>query len=172
MKFGKCSIRGFMCLAWAVAMTAGGGALAAEYKIGFVNTERILREAAPAKRAAAKLEKEFSGRDTELQRMSKQVRDLQTHLEKEGLTLPETERKNTERELANLSREYQRSERQFREDLNIRRNEETAGVQERAQRAIQQIAEAEKLDLILQEAVWASQRIDITDKVLRALADK
>ncbi len=172
MKFGKRFVRGFMCLAWVVAMTAGGGALAAEYKIGFVNTERILREAAPAKRAAAKLEKEFSGRDIELQRMSKQVRDLQTHLEKEGLTLPETERKNKERELANLSREYQRAERQFREDLNIRRNEETAGVQERAQRAIQQIADVEKLDLILQEAVWVSQRIDITDKVLRALADK
>lgn len=172
MRFSKSSIRGIMWMAMTVALTAGGGALAAEYKIGFVNTERILREAAPAKRAAAKLEKEFSGRDVEMQRMAKQVRELQAHLEKEGLALPETERKNKERELANLSREYQRSERQFREDLNIRRNEETASVQERAQRAIQQIAEAEKLDLILQEAVWVSQRIDITDKVLRALADK
>ncbi|MBI3150048.1 MAG: OmpH family outer membrane protein [Betaproteobacteria bacterium] len=166
------SLRGLVGIAGVVAMTAAGAAQAAEYKIGFVNTERILREAVPAKRAAAKLEKEFSGRDVEIQRMSKQVRDMQAYLEKEGLALPESERRNKERELANLSRETQRAERQFREDLNIRRNEETAGVQERAQRAIQQIAESEKLDLILQEAVWVSQRVDITDKVLRALADK
>jgi outer membrane protein len=172
VEFGKMSLRGLVGIACVVAMTAASAAQAVEYKIGFVNTERILREAAPAKRAAAKLEKEFSGRDVEIQRMSKQVRDMQAYLEKEGLALPESERRNKERELANLSRETQRAERQFREDLNIRRNEETAGVQERAQRAIQQIAESEKLDLILQEAVWVSQRVDITDKVLRALADK
>ena len=172
MNWRKTVVRGLGAASAALAMAASFGALAAEYKIGFVNTERILREAAPAKRAAAKLEKEFSSRDAELQRMSKQVRDLQAYLEKEGLALPETERKNKERELANLSREFQRADRQFREDLNIRRNEETASVQERAQRVIQQIADAEKLDLILQEAVWVSQRVDITDKVLRALADK
>jgi outer membrane protein len=169
---GKSFIRELTVLACVAGAALGMSVQAAEYKIGFVNTERILREAAPAKRAAAKLEKEFSGRDSELRRMGKQVSDLQSYLEKEGLTLPEAERKNKERELANATRDYQRAERQFREDLNIRRNEETAGVQERAQKAIQQIADAEKLDLILQEAVWVSQRIDITDKVLKALADK
>ncbi len=172
MNLRKTLLRGLATTGCMAALLASFGAVAADNKIGFVNTERILREAAPAKRAAAKLEKEFSGRDAELQRMSKQVRELQAYLEKEGLALPESERKNKERELANLSREFQRADRQFREDLNIRRNEETASVQERAQRAIQQIAETEKLDLILQEAVWVSQRIDITDKVLRALADK
>jgi outer membrane protein len=148
------------------------GATAAEYKIGFVNTERILREAAPAVRAQKKLEKEFSTREQELQKMAKQVRELQAQLDRDSATMPEGDRRNKERDLANLNRDFQRADRQFREDLNLRRNEETAAVQERAQKAIQQIADNEKIDLIVQEAVYISPRIDITDKVLKALADK
>lgn len=147
-------------------------AAAAELKVGFVNTERVFREAAPAIKAQKKLEKEFSARDAELQKMAKQARDLQAHLEKEGVTLSETERRNKERDLANLNRDFQRIQREFREDLNLRRNEELSLVQERGTKAIQAIAEAEKFDLILQEAVYASPRIDITEKVLKALADK
>ena len=150
-----------------------GTAVAADYKIGFVNTERLFREAAPAKRAQQKLEKEFAVRDADIQKMSKQVRDLQTALEKDSVTMAETDRRNKERDLANLSRDLQRSQREFREDLNLRRNEELASVQERANKVIQQIAEAEKFDLILQDpVVFASQKIDITDKVVKALADK
>jgi outer membrane protein len=150
-----------------------GAATAADYKIGFVNTERLFREAAPAKRAQQKLEKEFAARDVDIQKMSKQVRDLQTALEKDGATMSETDRRNKERDLANLSRDLQRSQREFREDLNLRRNEELASVQERANKVIQQIAETEKFDLILQDpVVFASQKIDITDKVVKALADK
>jgi outer membrane protein len=148
-------------------------ALAADYKIGFVNTERLFREAAPARRAQQKLEKEFASRDAEIQKLSKQVRDLQAALEKDGVTMSETERRNKERDLANLSRDLQRGQREFREDLNLRRNEELASVQERANKVIQQIAEAEKFDLIIQDpVVYASQKIDITDKVIKALADK
>lgn len=147
-------------------------ATAAELKIGFVNTERVFREAAPAIKAQKKLEKEFSARDQELQRMTKQARDLQAHLEKEGMTMSETDRHNKERDLANLNRDIQRLQREFREDLNLRRNEELAQVQERGTKVIQSIAESEKFDLILQEAVYASPRIDITEKVLKALADK
>ena len=150
-----------------------GAATAAEYKIGFVNTERLFREAAPAKRAQQKLEKEFAARDAEIQKMSKQVRDLQTALEKDGVTMSETDRRNKERDLANMTRDLQRGQREFREDLNLRRNEELASVQERANKVIQQIAEAEKFDLILQDpVVFASQKIDITEKVVKALADK
>jgi len=142
-------------------------------KIGFVNTERLFREASPAKRAQQKLEKEFATRDAEVQKLSKQVRDLQAALDKDGTTMPEAERRNKERDLANLSRDLQRAQREFREDLNLRRNEELAQLQERANKVIQQIAEAEKFDLILQDpVVYASQRIDITDKVIKALADK
>lgn len=157
---------------FAAAVVGSPQTLAAEYKIGFVNTERILREAAPAVRAQKKLEKEFSAREQELQKMAKQVRDLQALLDRDGATMSEADRRNKERDLSNLNRDFQRADRQFREDLNIRRNEETASVQERAQRVIQQIAEAEKIDLIVQEAVYISPRIDITDKVLKALADK
>jgi len=145
----------------------------AEYKIGFVNTERLFREAAPAKRAQQKLEREFAGRDSDIQKLSKQVRDLQALLEKDGVTMAEVERRNKERDLANMSRDLQRLQREFREDLNLRRNEELAAVQERANKVIQQIAETEKFDLILQDpVVFASSRIDITDKVVKALADK
>ena len=145
---------------------------AAEFKIGFVNTERVFREAAPAVKAQKKLEKEFAARDQELQKMTKQAKDMQTYLEKEGITISDAERRNKERDLANLNRDFQRLQREFREDLNLRRNEELAQVQERANKVIQSIAEAEKFDLILQEAVYASPRIDITDKVLKSLTEK
>ena len=158
----------------AAALLAAGVATAqaADYKIGFVNTERLFREAAPAKKAQEKLEKEFAARDAEIQKMGKQVRDLQERLEREGTTMSETERRNKERDLANLSRDLQRAQRELREDVNLRRNEEYASVQERADKVIRQIADSEKFDLILQEVVFASQRIDITDRVIKALADK
>jgi len=143
---------------------------AAEMKIGFVNTDRVFREAGPAVKAQKKLEKEFASREQELQKVAKQARDLQARLEKDGVTMSESDRRNKERDLANLNREFQRQQREFREDLNLRRNEELATVQERANKVIMSIAESEKYDLILQEAVYASPRIDITDKVLKALA--
>ena len=108
-----------------------------------------------------------------MQKLTKQVRDLQSSLDKDGATMAESDRRNKERDLANQSRDLQRAQREFREDLNLRRNEELAQLQERANKVITQIAEAEKFDLILQDpVVYASQRIDITDKVIKALADK
>ena len=145
---------------------------AVDMKIGFVNTERVFREAAPAKRAQQVLEREFSARNGELGRIEKQGRDLQTELEKENVTMPEAARREKERQLADISRNFQRLQREIREDLNLRRNEELARVQERATRIINQIAEQEKFDLIIQEAVFASSRIDITDKVIKALGDR
>lgn len=153
-------------------MQIGAVAAATEFKIGFVNTERVFREAAPAQKAQKKLEKEFAVRDQELQKMAKQAKDLQAYLEREGVTISDTERRNKERDLANMNRDFQRSQREFREDLNLRRNEELSAVQERANKAIIAIAESEKFDLILQEAVYASHRIDVTEKVLKALSEK
>jgi outer membrane protein len=153
-----------MCAAWAGA--------AQDIKIGFVSTERLFREAAPAVRALKKLEKEFAPRDAEMQKLAKQAKDLQAQLEKESVTMSESDRRNKEGELARLNREFQRLQREFREDLNLRKNEELAQVLERANKVIQDIAEKEKYDLILQEAVYRSPRIDITDKVLKALVDK
>jgi outer membrane protein len=146
--------------------------VAAEAKIGFVNQERILRESAPAKRSQAKLDKEFAARRAELDRLEKQGRELEATMQKEAVTLPEAERAAKERQLQQLTRDFQRLQREFREDVNLRRNEELVSLQERANKVINEIAEKEKFDLILQEAVYASSRIDITDKVLKALADK
>lgn len=163
---------GMTLLALSLMHISGLAAAATEFKIGFVNTERVFREAAPAQKAQKKLEKEFATRDQELQKMAKQAKDLQAYLEREGVTISDTERRNKERDLANLNRDFQRAQREFREDLNLRRNEELSAVQERANKAIIAIAEAEKFDLILQEAVYASHRIDVTEKVLKALSEK
>lgn len=156
------------CLA-GLMISLGPGATAAELKIGFVNREKILTDAVPAKRAQQRLEKEFAPRDADLHKMEKQAQALQAKLDKEGMTMPEAERRNKERELANLQREFQRAQREFREDINMRRNEELAAILDRVNKVIQQIAESEKFDLILQDAVFASGKIDITDKVLKAL---
>jgi outer membrane protein len=160
---------------FAAVSVVGGAATAqvADIRVAFVNTERLFREAAPAKRAQQKLEREFANRDSEIQKLTKQVQSLQSTLERDGATMADAERRNRERDLANLTRDLQRSQREFREDLNLRRNEELSSVQERANKVIQQIAEAEKYDLIVQDpVVYASQRIDITEKVIKALADK
>ena len=151
---------------------AASAAAAADMKIGFVNTERVFREAAPAKRAQQVLEREFSNRNTELAKLEKQGRDLQGELERDNVTMSDAVRREKERQLADASRSFQRLQRELREDLNQRRNEALAGVQESATRVINQIAEQERFDLILQEAVFASGKIDITDKVIKALADK
>lgn len=144
---------------------------AAEVRVGFVNSDRVMKEAPPAKKAQQKLEKEFEKRDQELQRLAKQLQGMQESLEKNGMTMAEGERRNKEREFNDLNRDFQRKQREFREDLNQRRNEELAGVLERANKTIRQIAEAEKYDIIFQEAVYASPRIDITDKVIKALTE-
>ena len=159
------------------ALVLGLGAcasvLAADLKIGFLSTERVLRESAPAVRSQKKLEKEFEKREADLKKMDRQIRDLQAILDRDGATMAEAERNNKVREISNLTREFQRNERSFREDVNLRKNEELASLQERADKIIKQIADVEKFDLILQEpVVWASPRIDITDRVIKLLADK
>jgi len=143
-----------------------------ENKLGFVNTERILREAAPAVRAQKKIEAEFSKRDQEMARTAEQLKRMQDELEKQGVTLPESQRRTKEREFSELNRDFQRRQREFREDLNQRRNEELAQVVEQANRVIRQIAEQEKYDIIFQDAVYANPRIDITERVIKSLDAK
>lgn len=143
----------------------------AETKIGFVNGQRVLNESPQAARAKKKLEKEFEKRDQELQKIAKQLQTLQESVEKNGVTMAESERQAKEREFNELNRDFQRKQREFREDLNLRQNEEMAAIYDRVNKVIKQIAEAEKYDLILQEAVYVSPRIDITEKVIKALAD-
>lgn len=138
-------------------------------RIGFVNIERILRDAGPALRAQKKIETEFQKRDQELARMAEQLKKLQDDLDRNSATMSETQRNNREREFNTLNRDFQNKQRSFREDLNARRNEELAQVVEQANRVIRQIAEQEKYDIVFQDAVYANPRIDITDKVIKAL---
>ena len=139
-------------------------------KIAFVSTERIFREAAPAKAAQSKLEAEFAKRDRDLQDMAARLKTQSEKLDKDSAVLSDSDRAKRQRDLSDLDKEFQRKQREFREDLNQRRNEELAVVLERTNKVIRQIAEAEKYDIVFQEAVYASKRIDITDKVLKELA--
>lgn len=141
-----------------------------DFRIGVVDTERILRESAPAVQAEKKIEKEFELRDLEMKKISKQAKEIQTYFDKEGMALMDAEHRSKERELANLNVNLQRMQREFREDLNLRKNEELALVLARANKAIKAIAESEKFDLVLQEAVYRNPKIDITEKVLQYLA--
>lgn len=161
-----------LVLCMALALLVPAAQAQAESRIGFVNTARILRDAAPAVRAQKKIEAEFAKRDQELAKTADQLKRMQDELERQGVTMPESQRRAKEREFNDQNRDFQRRQREFREDLNQRRNEELALVVEQANRIIRQIAEQEKYDIIFQDAVYANPRIDITDRVIKALESK
>ena len=154
-----------------IALLAFSAGALAETRIGFVNSQKIMNDAPQAARAKKKIEKDFEKRDQDLQRIAKQLQGLQENIDKNAVTMAETERRTKEREFADLNRDFQRKQREFREDLSQRQNEEMASIFERVNKIIKQIAEAEKYDIIFQEAVYANPRIDITDKVIKALGD-
>jgi outer membrane protein len=154
----------------ATALSAAGFATQAqELKIGYVNSERVMREAVPAKAAQAKLEAEFSKREKDLTDLGAKLKTAADKLEKDAPTLSETERNRRQRDLVEQDREFQRKRREFQEDLNTRKNEELSAVLERANKVIKQIFDQEKYDLIVQDAVHWSARVDITKKVIDAL---
>ena len=142
---------------------------AQELKVGVVNLDRVLRDAAPAKAAQAKLDAEFNRRAKELNESELKLKTASDKFERDAPTLGESERIRRQRELVDQDRELQRKRREFQEDLNQRKNEELANVLERANKVVKQIFDQEKFDLILQEAVFASSRVDITEKVIKAL---
>ncbi len=148
---------------------AMGGASAQELKIGYVNSDRVLRDATPAKLAQTKLETEFSKREKDLADLGARLKAAGDKLDKDAPTLAEAERNRRQRDLVEQDREFQRRRREFQEDLNQRKNEELSAVVERANKVIKQIFESEKYDLILQEAVFAGPKVDITDKVIKSL---
>ena len=158
---------------WALGLLAAlalaAPALAQDFRVGFVNTDRILREAGASKAAQTRLEQEFSKREKELNDLGVTFKNASEKFERDAPTLSETQRQQRQRQLADQDRELQRKRREFQEDLNARRQEELQQVLERANRVIRQVAEQEKYDLILQEAVYIHPKHDITDKVIRAL---
>ncbi len=146
---------------------------AAEIKVGYVQVDKILQDAPQTAESGKKLEREFSPRSQELDRMSKQIKDSEAALDKEGLTISETDRRNKERDVQNLKIEFQRKQRELREDINIRKNEELSGFQDRINKAVQSVAETEGYDLVVYSGVaYASKKIDVTDKVLKLLGKK
>ncbi|RKP52706.1 OmpH family outer membrane protein [Trinickia fusca] len=159
-----------MCATALAAALFTGIAHAQEARIAAVNSDRILRESVAAQSAQKKLEGEFAKRDKELQGMAQKLKSMSDELDKNGTTMSVSDRAQKQRDLSALDTDFQRKQREFREDLNQRRNEELAAVLERANKVIKQIAEQQHYDLIVQEAVYVSPRIDITDQVLKALA--
>jgi outer membrane protein len=159
----------FVAAACAALLWLPGVAAAQELKIGYVNSERVLREAAPAKAAQVRLEGEFGKREKDLAEQNQRLKAAAEKLDKEAPTLSESERGRRQRELVEQDRDLQRKRREFQEDLTQRKNEELAAVVERANRVIKQIFDGEKYDVILQEAIFAGPRVDITEKVIKAL---
>ncbi len=145
------------------------GVQAQEFRIGFISTDRIFKEASSAKAAQVKLEQEFSKRDKALVEQGAALKAMADKFEREAPTLADSKRAQQQKQLLDQDREFQRKRREFQEDLNARKNEELQQVLDRANKVVKQVAEAEKYDLILQDAVYVNPKHDITDKVLRAL---
>jgi outer membrane protein len=158
-----------IALVGSMAVAVPAAAQAQSLKAGFVNTDRIFREADAAKAAQAKLEQEFSKRDKEMQDLSKALKAASDKFERDAPTMSESQRQARQRQLADQDRDLQRKNREFQEDLNARKNEELAQVLDKANRIIKTMAETENYDVILQEAVYVNPKLDITDKVLKAM---
>ncbi len=138
-------------------------------KVGFVSVERIIRDSAPAKAAVARIDAEFKKREAELQDLANRLRSQSEQYDRDIAVMSESDRIRRQRELSTLDSDFQRKRIEFQEDLNRRRNEEMGKVFEQADQVIKQIAESQNYDLILQEAITVSPRIDITDQVIKSL---
>ncbi len=160
-------------LLFAVFLAFTSSLSAAELKIGYVQVDKILQEAPQTAESGKKLEREFGPRSQDLDKMQKQIRDIEASLDKEGVTLSETDRRGKERDASNLKIEFQRKQRELREDINLRKNEELASLQDRINKAVQTVSETDGYDLVVYGGVaYASKKIDITDKVLKLLGKK
>jgi outer membrane protein len=146
---------------------------AAELKIGYVQVDKILQDAPQTAESGKKLEREFTSRTQELERLQKQIKDIETALDKDSLTMTEADRKNKERDASNLKIDFQRKQRELREDVNLRKNEELGALQDKINKAVTAVSEAEGYDLVVYGGVaYANKKIDITDKVLKSLGKK
>ena len=155
-----------------VLMLSGVGAAApayADFKAGFIHTDRVFREASSAKAAHAKLEQEFSRRDKEINDLGNTLKTATEKFERDAPTLSDSQRQTRQRQLMDQDREFQRKRREFQEDLNARKNEELNQLGERINKVVKQLAEQEKYDIIVDQAVYINPQHDITDKVIKAL---
>jgi outer membrane protein len=165
----KLSTRHIFAAIGLMAATLSSSVIAQDFRIGFVNTERILREANAAKSAQTKLETEFAKREKDLVDLGNTLKTASDKFEREAPTMAESQRNTRQKQLVEQDRDFQRKRREFQEDLNARKNEELQAVIERANKIVKQVAEQEKYDVVLQEAVYINPKHDITDKVLKSL---
>lgn len=156
-------------LAGLLTAVAAPPAQAQEFKVGFVNTDRVLREANTAKAAQVRLEQEFSRREKEVIELGNALKSATDKFEREAPTMAESQRNQRQRQLLDQDRDFQRKRREFQEDLGIRKNEELSLLADRANRAVKQVADTEKYDLVLQDVAYINPKHDITDKVIKAL---
>ncbi|MFV8833726.1 OmpH family outer membrane protein [Aquisalimonas sp. APHAB1-3] len=146
------------------------GVAAADTRIGFVNAGRVTSEAPQAEAARANLEEEFGPRDRAISEEQEALREMENRLNRDGAVMSDSEQQRLQRDLVARQRELRRAEEEFREDFNMRRNEELGRLQRRIVETIDKLAESEGFDLIVSEGViYASDRVDITDRVLERL---
>jgi len=156
-------------LAFALSAILHVQAQSNEFKIGFIDTNRIFQEVTLAKTAQARLQQEFSKREKQLIDLGNALKTSSDQFERDQPTLSEAQKLSRQKQLVEMDRDLQRKRREFQEDLNARRNEELEQVRNKANRVIKQFATDEKYDLILQDAVWIAPKHDITDKVIKAI---
>jgi outer membrane protein len=152
-----------------VGLAASGVCLAEDYKIGVINTDRILRESAPAKEAAKKLEQEFQAREAEIGKLDRELRDLAARYDRDAATTAEAERNSRQREIDTRSRDLERMRRQVGEDLKTRQFDEMNKIKERLDNVLTKLAKDQNYDLILQDGLFVRRTVDITDAVIKAL---
>jgi outer membrane protein len=141
-------------------------------KIGYVNVVRIENESALAKQSMDLLRKEFAPREQQLAEMQKQGNALQADLEKNAATMPLGERQAKEKRITAMLQQYQQMQRSMAEDFEVRKRESFGGFLSEVNGIIKNIAEAGKYDLIVQQAVYNSTALDITDEVMKELAKR
>lgn len=157
-----------------VALCAPLLAQAAEdVKIGFVNSSVLLEQAPQAEQAKQQLEQEFSAREEELRQLRQEIQALEGRLNREGVTMTDSDRSDLERELNRKLRDLQRQQSNFRDDLNLRKNEELGKLQRLVLEAIREVARDKGYDLVLSEGVvYSADRVELTEDVLDRLEQK
>jgi outer membrane protein len=166
------AVGGVVALSTAPAALAQTGNANTGARIAFVNTDRLLRESAPAKAAQTRLEQEFSKREKDITDADGALKNASDNFQRDLPTLSDSQRQQRQRQLADMDRELQRKRNEFQDDLNARKQEELQRILDRANQVVKQIAETNHYDVILQEAVYANPRLDITDQVIKALGSR
>jgi outer membrane protein len=171
MRFVRKQLLGALAVSALMAMPAVP-ALAQDVKIGVVNVNALMEQAPQAKVAMDALQEEFAPRQRSIVAKQQELEELSEKVQRDLAVMGETERRNSERELRDMQRDLQRMQNEFREDLNLRRNEELGNLQRSLLKEVQDYAEAEGFDLVVGDGVlYASSAVNITEGVLRAMEE-